>query len=63
MFAGSLRAGKRAAAVMASVHSARINRHDPYAHLKSILARLPTHPANRIDDLLLHRWTTPKIAI
>ena len=57
LFAGSLRAGKRAAAVMSLVHSAKINGHDPYAYLKDILERLPTHPASRIDDLLPHRWT------
>ena len=62
LFAGSLRAGRRAAAVMSLVHSARINGHDPYAYLKDILERLSTHPASRIDDLLPHRWTTPTIA-
>ncbi|MCE2692603.1 MAG: IS66 family transposase [Rubrivivax sp.] len=56
LFAGSLRAGKRAAAVMSLVHSARINGLDPYAYLRDVLERLPTHPANRIDDLLPHRW-------
>ena len=34
LFAGSLRAGKRAAAVMSLLHSARINGHDPYAYLQ-----------------------------
>ena len=62
LFAGSLRAGKRAAAVMSLVHSARINGHDPYAYLKDILERLPTHPASRVDDLLPHRWTAPTTA-
>ena len=57
LFAGSLRAGKRAAAVMSLVHSAKINGHDPYAYLKDILERLPTQPASRIEDLLPHRWT------
>ena len=46
LFAGSLRAGKRAAAVMSLVHSARINGHDPCAFLKGVLDRLPTHPAS-----------------
>src|SRR4051812_22742955 len=32
LFAGSLRAGQRAAAVMSLVHSAKINGHDPYAY-------------------------------
>jgi transposase len=56
LFAGSLRAGKRAAAVMSLVHSARINGHEPYVYLKDVLERLPTHPASRIDELLPHRW-------
>ena len=56
LFAGSLRAGKRGAAVMSLLHSARINGHDPYAYFKDVLERLPTHPASRINDLLPHRW-------
>ncbi len=56
LFAGSLHAGKRAAAVMSLVHSARLNGHDPYAYLKDVLARLPTQPASRVDELLPHRW-------
>ncbi len=57
LFAGSLRAGQRAAAVMSLVHSAKINGHDPYAYLKDVLERLPTQPASRIEELLPHRWT------
>lgn len=56
LFAGSLRAGKRAAAIMSLLHSARVNGHEPYAYFKDVLERLPTHPANRIDELLPHRW-------
>ncbi|MDM0109928.1 IS66 family transposase [Variovorax sp. J22R24] len=56
LFAGSLRAGKRAAAVMSLLHSARINGHEPYAYLKDVLERLPTQPASHIEDLLPHRW-------
>jgi transposase len=56
LFAGSLRAGKRAAAVMSLVHSARMNGHDPYAYLKDVLERLPTQPNSRIQELLPHRW-------
>ena len=40
LFAGLLQAGKRADAVMDSVQSAKLNRHDPYAYLKDVLARL-----------------------
>lgn len=56
LFAGSLRAGQRAAAIMSLLHSARINGHEPYAYIKNVLERLPTHPASRIDELLPHRW-------
>ncbi len=56
LFAGSLRAGKRAAAVMTLIQSAKLNGHDPYAYLKDVLTRLPTQPASRIDELLPHNW-------
>lgn len=57
LFAGSLRAGQRAAAVMSLIHSARLNGHDAYAYLKDILERLPAHPASRVGELLPHNWT------
>ena len=56
LFAGSLRGGQRAAAVMSLIQSARLNGHDPYAYLKDVLERLPTQPNSRIDELLPHRW-------
>jgi transposase len=59
LFAGSLRAGKRAAAIMSLVHSARLNGHDPYMYLRDVLERLPTQPASRVDELLPHRWRAP----
>jgi transposase len=58
LFAGSLRAGKRAAAIMSLIHSARMNRLDPHAYLRDVLERLPTQPASRIEELLPHRWTS-----
>jgi transposase len=57
LFAGSLRAGQRAAAVMTLLHSARLNGHDVHAYMKDVLERLPTLPVSRISDLLPHRWT------
>lgn len=57
LFAGSLRAGQRAAAVMSLIQSAKLNGHDPYAYLKDVLARLPTQKNSRIDELLPHNWT------
>jgi hypothetical protein len=55
LFAGSLRSGKRAAAIMSLIQSARLNGHDPYAYLKDVLTRL-THRANEITELLPHKW-------
>ena len=56
LFAGSLRAGQRAAAIMSLIQSARLNGHDAFAYMKDVLERLPTLPNSRIDDLLPHRW-------
>ncbi|MDX3933814.1 MAG: IS66 family transposase [Stenotrophomonas sp.] len=56
LFAGSLRAGRRAAVVMTLIQSAKLNGHDPYAYLKDVLTRLPTQPASRINELLPHNW-------
>ena len=60
LFAGSLRAGQRAAAVMSLIQSAKLNGHDPYAYLKDVLARLPTHKNSQIEVLLPHRWQPAK---
>ena len=57
LFAGSLRAGKRGAAIMSLIQSAKLNEHDPYAYLKDVLTRLPTQRNSMIAQLLPHRWT------
>ena len=56
LFAGSLRSGKRAAAIMSLIQSARLNGHEPYSYLKDVLTRLPTQRASEIDQLLPHIW-------
>lgn len=56
LFAGSLRSGQRAVAVMSLIHSARLNGHDVYAYLIDILERLPSQPASRITELLPRHW-------
>lgn len=56
LFAGSLRAGKRAAAIMSLIQSAKLNGHEPLAYLKDVLNCLPTQPASRVGQLLPHRW-------
>ena len=56
LFAGTLMAGQRAAAITSLIQTAKLNGHDPYAYLKDVLTRLPTHKARDIDELLPHRW-------
>ena len=56
LFCGSELAGQRAAVVMSLVQSAKLNGHDPWAYLRDVLERLPSHPNSRIDELLPHRW-------
>jgi transposase len=56
LFAGSARAGRRAAAVMTLVQSAKLNGHDPYAYLRDVLERLPLTPEHRLVELMPHVW-------
>jgi transposase len=62
LFAGSLRAGQRAANVMSLIQSAKLNGHDPHRYIKDVLERLPTQPASRLEELLPHRWRAPPTA-
>lgn len=45
LVASSLRAGKRAAAGMSLIQSAKLNGLEPWAYLKDVLTRLPTQPS------------------
>ena len=56
LFAGTLMAGQRAAAITSLIQSAKLNGHDPYAYIKDVLTRLPTHKAKDIDQLLPRMW-------
>jgi hypothetical protein len=59
LFAGSLRAGQRAAAIMSLIQSAKLNGLDPHVYLKDVMDKLPTWPNRRILELLPHRWQMP----
>jgi transposase len=54
LFAGTLLAGQRAAAIMSLIQSAKLNGHDPYAYLKDVLQWLPTQRACDVGELLPH---------
>jgi hypothetical protein len=56
LFAGSDRGGERAAAMYSLIVSAKMNDIDPQAWLADVLARIASHPASRLDDLLPWNW-------
>ncbi len=52
LFAGSERAGKRAASIQTLLATAKLNGIEPSAWLKDTLEKLPTWPHSRLDELL-----------
>jgi transposase len=61
LFCGSDRGGQRAAAMYSLIVTAKMNGVDPQAWLADILARIATHPAHRLDELLPWHWTPPAL--
>ncbi|MDE1884214.1 MAG: IS66 family transposase [Rhodospirillales bacterium] len=60
LFAGSDRGGQRAAAMYSLITTAKMNGVDPQAWLADILARIASHPAHRLDELMPWNWTGPQ---
>ena len=60
-FAGSDDGGHRAAAIYTLIETAKLNGIDPQAWLADVLARLPDHPARRLDQLLPWNWRTQNL--
>jgi transposase len=56
MFCGSDRGGQRAAALYSLIVTCKMNDIDPQAWLADVLARIATHPAHRLDELLPWNW-------
>lgn len=56
LFVGSESAGRRAAAIMSLLATAKANGHEPYAWLLDVLTRLPATLNRDIGQLLPHRW-------
>ncbi|MDP3293325.1 MAG: IS66 family transposase [Nevskia sp.] len=59
LFVGSESAGRRAAAIMSLLATAKANGHEPHAWLLDVLTRLPTTLNRDIGQLLPHRWLPP----
>ena len=56
MFVGSDRGGRTAAILYSFVGSCKRLGGDPFAYLKDVLWRLPTHPLDRLAELLPNAW-------
>jgi transposase len=63
LFCGSDRGGRRAAAMYSLIVTAKMNGVDPQAWLADVLARIATHPAHRLDELLPWNWTQAASAV
>jgi transposase len=60
LFCGSDRGGQRAAAMYSLIVTAKMNDVDPQAWLADVLARIATHPAHRLGELLPWTWKLAK---
>jgi transposase len=52
LFMGSDSGGQRAASLYSLIGTAKLNGLDPEFYLRTVLARIPEHPINRIEELL-----------
>ena len=56
LFAGSDEGGRRAAILYSLIASARLHDLDPFAYLRDLFERLPTHPRNAVAELTPAAW-------
>ena len=56
LFAAAERGGHVAATLYSLLGTCRLNKVEPYAYLKDVLQRLPSHPMNRLAELLPFNW-------
>jgi transposase len=63
LFCGSDRGGRRAAAMYSLIVTAKMNDVDPQAWLADVLARIATHPAHRLDELLPWKWKRDRATV
>src|SRR5208282_1558538 len=60
LFLGSDKGGKTAAVLFSFTATCKHLRIDTFAYLRDVLGRLPTHPVERLDELLPHRWQSDR---
>lgn len=56
LFAGSHAAAQRAAVIYSLLATCKAHEVNPQEWLADVLARIPTHPARQVAELLPHRW-------
>jgi transposase len=56
LFAGSHDAAQRSAMLYSLLGTCKLHNINPFVWLRDVLKRLPTHPINRIDELLPQNW-------
>jgi transposase len=62
LFLGSDNGGKTAAVLFSFTATCKNLDMDTFAYLRDVLERLPTHPVERLDELLPHRWQAERQA-
>ena len=62
LFLGSDNGGKTAAVLFSFTATCKHLRIDTFAYLRDVLERLPTHPPERLEELLPHRWQSARQA-
>lgn len=60
LFAGSHNAARRAAMIYSLLGTCKINNINPFEWLRDVLERIPTHPINKIEELLPHKWQSER---
>ena len=56
LFVASKAGGDRAAILFSLTASCKANEVEPFAYLRDVFTRMPTHPLDHLDDLLPDRW-------
>lgn len=62
LFLGSDAGGKTAATLFSFTATCKHLGIDTFAYLRDVLTRLPTQPAERLEELLPHRWQAARLA-
>jgi hypothetical protein len=62
LFTGSPAGGKRAATIYSLIATCKLLGIEPFAYLRDVLDRLPTHPASRMAELTPRNWSAARAA-